>query len=566
MNTGIKQRLLSYLDFHKIIPKIILMIGFFIATLAIYTLGVYLQNRKSQQVFHRVEQVRIPVRAAVNEMLIGTNRLATAQRGYFMSGDAKYKKERLEIWQNTIEKPLQSLDTFRKDISAEDQSRIDQIVKKLNDYKHIQDELETYYDENILPLHMRIQEAMASDSMSKLPLEDLVTKEKLDKEIHELISSKSRALRQEFQVLLQSIKDSQEDALHADTADINYEIMYTNSFAVGTLIIASLIWFVLGYFIDKSLRKSIQKPVDMLQKLQAGELSDAVPESKDELNTVIVAGNKVIENLRNASSFAREIGEGKFDHTYKALGQQDVLGNSLVQMRDKLLQVAEEDQKRNWITQGLAELGEILRKTDHSSTNFYHEILSYLVKYVHANQGGLFVTNNSVLELMGCYAFNRKKYIHKTIQPGEGLVGQAYLEKEPILLTKVPEDYLRLTSGLGDAPPRCILVIPLTLKDEVYGVLELASFTVFETYQLEFLTKICEQLASVIAAAQISGNTARLLQDSQQKAEELRAQEEEMRQNLEELSATQEELARKERQYQERIRELEEKVMELSHS
>ncbi len=544
MNSVKEYKAFAYLDLNKITPKMILMIVLFMVTLAVYTLGVYLQNKKSQEVIHRVEKIRIPVRAAVNEILIGTNRLATAQRGYFMSSDEKYKKERQEIWQNSIEKPMETLKDFQASLTAEEQQAINQVSEKLLVYKSIQDNLEKYYDENILPIHLRLKETINGDSVQKATFDDLIRKEKLDQEIHELISQKSRTLRQEYQKLLQYIKDAQERDLHADTENINEEIMLTNAFAFGTMLIAATVWIILGYYISRSLRRSIQKPVDMLQKLQMGELTEAVKESKDELNSIIVAGNQVIENLRNASSFAKDIGEGNFDHPFTALSENDVLGNSLVQMRDKLLRVAQEDQKRNWITQGLAELGEILRKTDHSSPTFYSDVLTFIVKYVSANQGGLFVNKNSELELVGCYAFNRKKYLHKSIKPGEGLVGQTYLEKEPIFLKQVPDDYLTITSGLGDAPPRCILICPLIMKDEVYGVLELASFTVFEEHHKELIDKISEQLASVIASTQISHHTTRLLSDSQQKTEELRAQEEEMRQNMEELSATQEEMHR----------------------
>ncbi|MDJ1485173.1 GAF domain-containing protein [Cytophagaceae bacterium YF14B1] len=546
----------------KIIPKIGVMIVLFLTILTGYTIGIYIQNKKSLEVVNRIEDVRIPVRAIVNEILIGTSKLAANQRGYFMSGDIKYKGERLEIWEKEVAFQVKRLLEFQKDLSATDQENVNVVIVKLNQYKVVQDELEQFYDENIAPVQNRIQLAQASDTASKdALLADLLQKAKLDHELHELIYNKSRKLRQDYQKILQTIKDTQEKDLHVETEQINTEIMVTNSVMISALIIATIVWAGLGYLVSRSLKKSIQKPVDMLTKLQAGELPDDVQPSEDELNAIIAAGNKVIHNMKSASLFAKNIGEGNFDHTFHVSGENDVLGNSLIQMRDKLQQVTLEDKKRNWITHGLAELGDILRKTEHMSGDFYATIVSFIVKYVNANQGGLFVTQNNQLELMACYAFNRRKYLTKTVQPGEGLVGQAYLEKEFIFLKEVPVEYLRVTSGLGDAPPRCILICPLVLKDQVYGILELASFTVFGEHQIELVKKLCEQLASVVSTEQINQQTARLLLASQQQAEELRAQEEEMRQNMEELAATQEEMFRKEQEYLNRIRELEEKTV-----
>ncbi|NJO01563.1 MAG: PAS domain-containing protein [Bacteroidia bacterium] len=137
--------------------------------------------------------------------------------------------------------------------------------------------------------------------------------------------------------------------------------------------------------------------------------------------------------------------------------------------------------------------------------------------------------------------------------PGEGLVGQIYLEQKSFYLKEAPEDYLKITSGLGDAKPAYILVVPLKFNDEVLGILELASFRKFEPYQMEFVEELGKNLAATLSKAKISAYTRALLEEAQHQAEELRAQEEEMRQNMEELQATQEKLEQ-EQLVQEKLR------------
>lgn len=303
-----------------------------------------------------------------------------------------------------------------------------------------------------------------------------------------------------------------------------------------------------GYHLIRRMRRSLGDAIGVLNKLVEGDTSGNAVPGDDELRPVIEAANTLSNNLQRASEFAQHIGDGNVDHDFKAVGENDSLGNSLLQMRQKLKQINEEDRMRNWSTAGLAKFADILRRND-DYRDLAEIIVSDLVKYTKSNQGGMFIVNqdnenDTHLELIACYAFERKKYLQKRVEIGTGLVGQCYLEQRTIFLKQVPQDYVNITSGLGGANPSSLLIVPLKVNGAIEGVLEIASFKDYQPHEIEFVEQVGEIIASTISNARINDRTRRLLEESQQHSEELRAQEEEMRQNMEEMQATQEQMHR----------------------
>jgi len=300
------------------------------------------------------------------------------------------------------------------------------------------------------------------------------------------------------------------------------------------------------------------------QRILEGDFSATLDDaSADEIGVLARGINKLSEGLKQKADFARSIGTGKLAAEYKPLSEKDTLGHSLIEMRDSLKKVAQEDARRQWATEGLAKFSETLR-THNSLQQLGDRVVADLVKYLNANQSGLFLVNGEGgddlrLELLACYAYNRKKYLEKTIRPGEGLVGQAYLEGEKIYLTDIPGNYLRITSGLGEANPTSLLIVPLMVNEKIEGVLEIASFHTMAPHEISFVEKISENIASALAGVKINARTTRLLEESQMQSEEMRAQEEEMRQSMEELHATQEEMRRKNEAMEELLEEARQK-------
>ena len=316
----------------------------------------------------------------------------------------------------------------------------------------------------------------------------------------------------------------------------------------------------LSYFILKSITDPINYLKHIISEMAYGKLpKDKLKEKNDEIGDMTKALNRFIDNLRKTASFAVSIGKKDFDKVdFQPLSDGDVLGKALVKMRDDLkkaeeeeMERREEDAHRKWISEGLAKFSEILRENNDNLEVLSDEVLKNLVHYTGANIGALYLLQedgedeeHGVLEMIAAYAYDRKKYLHKTIYVGEGLVGACAIEKEKIYMTDIPDDYIKVRSGLGESKPRSLLLVPLKINEEIFGVLELASIEELPDYKVEFVEKLAESLAVTLNSVKINIRTKELLEQSRQQAEELATQEEEMRQNLEELLATQEELAR----------------------
>ena len=226
----------------------------------------------------------------------------------------------------------------------------------------------------------------------------------------------------------------------------------------------------------------------------------------------------------------------------------DEVGNALQVVQQQLKTLKEEEDRRHWITEGLAKFAELLRKKE-DMNEYCAKVISGLVKYVGANQGALFLEHENeeggrYLLLTGSYAYERRRYENKRVVPGEGLLGQCMYEKDIIFITDIPKDYVRITSGLGLATPRNIVVVPLVANEIFYGAVELASFQLLKPHQVEFLQQVTIMIAAEIGAIKTLENTKELLSESDELSHKLKANEEEMRMNMEELTTTQEEMRR----------------------
>ncbi len=312
----------------------------------------------------------------------------------------------------------------------------------------------------------------------------------------------------------------------------------------------SLYWMVV------SLRRIDSSRNKVLEDLRASNIKYLFNPGEMQVDSEKDAIKVSIENLRKASTFVKNVANGNYTLLWEGLTDDNVhlnketLVGELLKMQNQIKAATDAEQKRTWANEGLNLLGSILQKETNQDL-MADKFLSELVKYLKANQGALFVVDDSIsenpkLKLRSTYAYNRKKFISKDIFPGEGIAGQAWLEKETIYLREIPGDYVKITSGLGEAPPNNVLIVPLKDdKGNIQGILELASFKIFLQEEISFVERIAETLAITLSSAKGLQQTNNLLRDTQLLTEQMRAQEEEMKQNMEELTATQEEMVRK---------------------
>ena len=136
---------------------------------------------------------------------------------------------------------------------------------------------------------------------------------------------------------------------------------------------------------------------------------------------------------------------------------------------------------------------------------------------------------NDTLRLMGSYAYSRRKRLSNAFKLGQGLIGQAALEKQTITLAHVPEDYLAITSGLGQLPPQSIVVAPFMYEGHVIGAIELGTLADLTDAQLDFFDIALENIAIAFNTAQARTRINELLTQTQQQAAELGTQQEELR-------------------------------------
>ncbi|MGJ3236108.1 GAF domain-containing protein [Marivirga sp.] len=280
----------------------------------------------------------------------------------------------------------------------------------------------------------------------------------------------------------------------------------------------------------------------------------------------LIESEEQAENTKINILFAKEIANNNYDKEFD-LNEEDPLSGALMEMRESLKKSSIREEQERFTNKGLAELSNIIRDNGNNLKDLTYEVIEFLVKYMKLNQGGFFIVKEEgddvFLELEGCYAYDRRKKLNKRIQPGEGLVGQSYQEKDSIYLTEVPENYINIKSGLGDANPRSIVITPVKRDEIIEGIMELASFRVLKEYEREFLQKAGESIAVALNTAKVNQKTTELYEQSQQQTEEMRAQEEEMRQNMEELSATQEEMQRTQKDYENMLAECQKENEEL---
>ncbi len=201
-----------------------------------------------------------------------------------------------------------------------------------------------------------------------------------------------------------------------------------------------------------------------------------------------------------------------------------------------------EDEIRHWKSAGIVQIGEILRTEQENIELLSTKILYFLIPYLNAQQGGIFLVDskNNNLKLAASYSFNKERMQKKYFDFGEGLVGACAIDKKTLFYSDAPFDFYKISSGIGSANPQSVLIIPILLNSQIEGVIEIASFYKIDPYKIEFVENLSEKIATSLQIISSNLTTKALLKTAQEQSEILAQKEEELLNTIIEIKETQE--------------------------
>jgi CheY-like chemotaxis protein/HAMP domain-containing protein len=333
----------------------------------------------------------------------------------------------------------------------------------------------------------------------------------------------------------------------------------------GVVIVVVVIFFIslLLYLVVRSIVDSIQVIKNAADRIAQGETDITVPlTSKDEIGDLAASFNKLINISKEYTGIADNIARGDYTASIVVRGENDLLSKALLNMKQSLKKLSDDNEVRNWMLTGASELNNILRG-EKEVHDLARQVISMLTTFLKAQVGALYVAENNQLILAATYAFSHRNVNANVVQTGEGLVGQAALEKKPIIFANIPEDYVKVSSGLGQVTPRNILVYPFLYDNYVKGIIEIGTTREISDLDLQLLKIVSESIGIAFNSSQSRAQLQELLEETQRQSEELEAQQEELKQTNEELGEKTQLLERSEAELRAQQEELQQTNEEL---
>ena len=285
---------------------------------------------------------------------------------------------------------------------------------------------------------------------------------------------------------------------------------------------------------------------------------------KDLTDNVNQLAANLTNQVRAIAEVATAVTEGDLTRqvSMEASGEVAGLKDTLNEMIRNLRETTRQNVEQDWLKTNRERFTRMLQGQDNLAT-VSSMILSELATLVSAQHGVFYSMttpsdgSDPVLEFQAGYGREKRRQVSTSFRLGEGLVGQCGKEKKRILLTEVPGDYVKISSGLGASPPLNIIALPVLFEGSLCAVVELASFSAFSITHQTFLDSITESIGIVLTTIQASALTETLLKQSQSLAEELRSQQGELRESNEDLERQASLLAERNREASNRNQEIE---------
>ena len=287
------------------------------------------------------------------------------------------------------------------------------------------------------------------------------------------------------------------------------------------------------------------------------------------LMIALLITRRLVKPIRTITAWVNRVASGDYVQVEVISGHNEIteLSSSFAEMTEKLRRVINDNKRKSWQQNGQAGLNDSIRG-DQEIAELCKNIVSYLAKYLDMQTGAMYVLDDDKrLQLMGSYAWSKRKQTKNSFELGEGMVGQAALEQETIELTNLPDGYMTVESGLGKTAPLSVIVVPLIYEDEVKGVLEFGLLKSLTEEQKMFLEQSIKNVAIGINSAQYRTRVNQLLDKTTKQSEAMHEQQEELKAVNDELEnrakileESQEELKAQSEEMQKSNVELEEKT------
>lgn len=327
---------------------------------------------------------------------------------------------------------------------------------------------------------------------------------------------------------------------------------------ITVLLLCIISLFLINYFTNKTVNRINAFSLDLNNVAKGNIPKPFKILYNDEIENLYKILNKLLLLLNKRLNIIEKLANNKLEESIDIVDAQDKIGSNIIKLQQNIIKTKKQEDKQKeeqeintWMNEGISKFIEILRFHNQSREELSYNILSNLINYLGANQGGLFLLNDDnpndlYFEQTACYAYDTKKISEIKIPVTKGLLGRCYQEKKTIYLTELPENYIKISSGLGDAPPNNLVIVPLLFNEEINGIIEIATFVPMKQYKVQFIERIGESIASTISGLKITEKTESLLKKSQDQTKLMNIQEKELKNNLKELKRLKKETEDKE--------------------
>lgn len=346
-----------------------------------------------------------------------------------------------------------------------------------------------------------------------------------------LLRDQGVPIRAELSVEIDQLVNIERQALEDALGKLNDAHRWAMQFLLYSFILTLAIGLYLTYWLTKGITKSVEAVTGVIGNIDIKSI-DRLPRvpkiAKDEIGDIAVTYNNLADALEEQVRHENEIRRLLKNQTW---------------IKTELADIAMHNQGMNTYQEMGAQLISRLAKTVEAN---------YGVLYLHKQDG-----NVEKMVNLAAYAGRGRAVVREEFAVGEGIIGQCALEQQPILLTEIPKDYIKISSGLGGAMPHEIITVPVVFKDQTLAIIELASFVPFTALQRDFLDQAAANIAVTLHRIENRLRIEQLLSDSQALTEELQTQSEELQMQQEELRSINEQLEQQYRDSEEKTKEIE---------